>query len=171
MMIDNVVIIGGADGPTEIFMAENLGSNWFNIFGMIIVILMLIPNCIYALKNKNQKNLCQNKFMNIVEQIGRYGCIILMIFSIGIKEFGYSSIEAFLIYILGNAILLLIYWIVWGLYFHKECFWKKMILAVTPACIFLLSGITLQYYLLILFAIIFACGHIYVTIANDGKRN
>ena len=30
---------------------------WINVFGAIIVILMLIPNIVYAIKNKNEKNL------------------------------------------------------------------------------------------------------------------
>lgn len=165
-MAENFTIIGGADGPTSVFIAGEVGNQWFNAFGIIIVILLLIPNCIYAVKNKNQKNQCSNKLINIIEQIGRYGCMILMTFSIGIKEFGFSSVEAFLIYLFGNAILLIAYWIVLGLYFYKKCFWKEMLLAIIPICIFLLSGFTLEHYLLVLFAVIFACGHLYVTVKN-----
>ena len=165
-MAEDFAIIGGADGPTTVFVAEKVGTEWFSVFGIMIIVLLLIPNCIYAIKNKNQKNQCSNKFMNIIEQIGRYGCMILMIFSIGIKEFGYSSVEAFLIYLFGNAILLIAYWIVLGLYFYKKCFWKEMLLAIIPICIFLLSGFTLEHYLLVLFAVIFACGHLYVTVKS-----
>lgn len=168
-MANSIGIIGSADGPTSIFVTGGVGANWFNVFGLIIVILMLMPNCIYALKNKNQENLCKNKFMNVVEQIGRYACMIFMMFSVGINEFGFSSVEAFLIYLFGNAIFLLAYWIVWGLYFYKKSFSKEIILAIIPACIFLLSGITLQHYLLVLFALIFACGHIFVTVKNKTK--
>ena len=45
---------------------------WINVFGAIIVILMLIPNIVYAIKNKDETNLCTNRFMNIIEQVGRY---------------------------------------------------------------------------------------------------
>ena len=38
----------------------------------------MIPNIIYALKNRDEKNLCTNKFMNLIEQIGRYACIFLL---------------------------------------------------------------------------------------------
>ena len=51
---------------------------WINIFGAVIVILMLIPNIVYAIKNRGEKNLCTNRFMNAAEQIGRYACIVLM---------------------------------------------------------------------------------------------
>ncbi len=42
---------------------------WINIFGAVIVLLMMIPNIIYAIRNKDAKNLCTNRFMNTIEQI------------------------------------------------------------------------------------------------------
>ena len=72
IMSDNISIIGGADGPTSVFVAGKLGMNWLSTFGLVLVILLLIPNIIYAVRVKNQKNKCTNKFMNILEQIGRY---------------------------------------------------------------------------------------------------
>ena len=53
---------------------------WLNIFGACIVVLMLVPNIIYAIGNKGEVNHCTNKLMNLVEQIGRYACIVLMWF-------------------------------------------------------------------------------------------
>lgn len=44
---------------------------WINIFGGGIVTVMLIPNILYVLKNKDTENKCTNKVMNIIEQIGR----------------------------------------------------------------------------------------------------
>ncbi len=35
---------------------------WINVFGAIIVILMLIPNIVYAIKNKDETNLCTNRY-------------------------------------------------------------------------------------------------------------
>ena len=153
-MSDNISIIGGADGPTSVFVAGKLGMNWLSTFGLVLVILLLIPNIIYAVRVKNQKNKCTNKFMNILEQIGRYGCMFLMIFNIGIVESGFPSINAFIIYLVGNTVLMLSYWIIWMLYFNKQ------------TGIFLLSGITMLHYFLIIFAVIFGIGHIYVTSRN-----
>ncbi|MBQ8558941.1 MAG: hypothetical protein IJ439_03030 [Tyzzerella sp.] len=53
---------------------------WINLFGAAIVVIMLIPNIVYAVKNKNTENMCKNVFMHYVEQIGRYACIVLMWF-------------------------------------------------------------------------------------------
>lgn len=164
--MDSIAIIGGADGPTSVFLAGELGANWINIYGFILVALLLIPNIIYAVKTKEQKNKCTNKFMNIMEQIGRYGCMFLMVFNIGIAEFGFYSVGAFIIYMLGNVLFMIFYWIIWMFFFYKQSYWKQIALAVIPTCLFLLSGITMRHYLLIAFGVIFGIGHIYVTTKN-----
>lgn len=165
-MTNSLEIIGGADGPTAVFVAGKIGMNWLNVFGLILVVLLLVPNIIYAIKVRNQQNKCTNRIMNVLEQVGRYGCMFLMVFHIGIAEFGFGSVGAFLIYLIGNAILMIAYWIIWMLYFYKQTYWEQMSLAVIPTCLFLLSGITMQHYLLIIFGTIFGIGHIYVTSRN-----
>ena len=165
-MSDSIAIIGGADGPTIVFLAGELGMSWINVFGLIFVVLLLIPNSIYAIKVKDLQNKCTNKIMNIVEQIGRYGSMFLMVFYIGLTEFGFASVFEFLIYLFGNTVLLISYWIIWVLYFKKQTYVKQISLAVIPTGLFLLSGITLHHYLLILFALTFGVGHIYVTNKN-----
>ena len=102
-------MIGSSDGPTAVFIAGKLGMDWLNVFGLILVILLLIPNIVYAIKVKDQKNLCTNKFMNILEQIGRYACMFLMVFNIGIAEFGFCSVGAFFIYLVGNVFFIILY--------------------------------------------------------------
>ncbi len=168
-MNNGISIIGGADGPTSIFLAGRIGISWLNIFGLIIVVLLLIPNIIYAVKEKNRENRCTNKFMNILEQIGRYGSMFLMVFNIGLAEFGFSSVEAFIVYLIGNILLIVSYWLIWVLYFRKKTYWKQTVLAVIPTGIFLLSGITMLHFLLIIFAVIFGIAHLYVTSKNKAE--
>lgn len=165
-MKESFSIIGGADGPTSVFIAGEWSVNWLNTFGFVLVVLLLIPNIIYAIKVKDQQNKCTNKLMNIIEQIGRYGCMFLMVFNIGIAELGFHSVEAFIIYLLGNVLLMLSYWIIWMLYFFKQSYWKQIALAVIPTGLFLLNGITMRHYLLVVFGVIFGIGHIYVTSKN-----
>lgn len=166
-MGNDVSIIGGADGPTSVFLAGELGTkSIINIFGLIIVLLILVPNIIYAIKVKDHENKCQNKLMNILEQIGRYGCMFLMVFNIGIVEFGFNSVRMILTYLFGNGMLLISYWVIWILYFKKPEYLKQISLAVIPTIIFILSGITSLHILLIVFGIIFGVGHIYVTHQN-----
>lgn len=166
----SIGIIGGADGPTSVFLAGRLDSgwNWINVFGIIIVALILVPNIIYAIKYRNVENKCRNRGMNLLEQIGRYACMLFMVLHIGGGD-GFGSVAFFLMYLLGNAVLLLVYWIVWLLYFAKQAVWKSIMLAVVPTLIFLLSGITLAYIPLMVSALIFGVAHIYVTWQNVKK--
>lgn len=158
--------LGGADGPTSVFVAGDLGMGWINVFGAIIVIIILIPNIIYGLKNRGIRNLCTNKVMNILERIGRYGCMLLMIFNVGLSKFAYPSVAAFLAYFLGNALLLVMYIFFWVLYAKKKTMFRAIALSAIPTAIFLLSGISLLYILLIVFAVIFGVAHNYVTYVN-----
>ena len=159
-------IIGGADGPTSVFFAGKLGLDWLNIFGLIFVVLLLAPNIVYAVKEKDQENKCTNKFMNVVEQVGRYGCMFLMVFNIGLAEFGFWAKGAFLTYLFGNIVLMTAYWAIWLLYFKKKEYWKQIALALIPTGLFLLSGVTMRHWLLCIFAVVFGIGHVYVTNQN-----
>lgn len=159
-------IIGGADGPTSIFLAGKLGGGWINILGLCIVVAILVPNIIYAIKFRGAENKCTNKFMNVTEQIGRYACMLLMILHVGKPGFAFPGIGAFLCYLIGNGLLILIYWFVWILYFVKQAKWKSMTLAVVPTMIFGMSGIALQHGWLVAAAVLFGVGHIYVTWKN-----
>ena len=66
----------------------------------------------------------------------------------------------------GIARLMVAYWALWMLYFHKQTYWKQIALAVLPTSLFLLNGITMGHSLLILFGLVFGIGHIYVTSQN-----
>ncbi len=166
-------IIGGSDGPTAVFAAGQLGGwNWINWFGVITLILMLLPNSVYAVKKRGEKNLCTNKIWNILEQAGRYASMFFMIVYIGPEDgFGYPSVVAMFCYVFGNLGLLLAYWICWIAYFAKpDKTGLRYALAILPSAIFLLDGLALWYMPLIFFANIFAFGHICVTHENSKKR-
>ena len=51
---------------------------WFNYYGLIIISIIMIPNIIYAITLKNDFiNNYNNKVAIVLEQIGRYGCMVL----------------------------------------------------------------------------------------------
>ena len=143
--------------------------NPINLFGFIIVVIMLIPNIIYGIKFKGLENKCTNKAMNVIEQVGRYGSMALMVLPLFVWEFGFSSVFMMFVYVLGNGILLFTYLLVWVFYFKKQTMGRAMILAIAPTCIFFLSGVTLYHWALVVAAIIFGVGHIYVTYRNNVK--
>ena len=143
---------------------------WINLFGAGFVVLMLIPNIIYAIKNKDEKNRCTNRAMNLIEQVGRYACIVLMWFPLLVWKFGFASEGEMLLYFAGNGALLAAYGIVFAVYFKKISAGLALSLAILPACTFLLSGLLLRHWLLVGFAVMFAVGHIYVTEKNIVKN-
>lgn len=139
---------------------------WINAAGGVIVCLLLAPNILYALKTPGGENRCENRLMNLLEQIGRYASMALMVFPIGVREFGFPGVAAMLVYLIGNGALLVCYWAIWALYFRKVSRNRALTLAVVPACIFLLSGLTLGHWPLVLSGAVFAVGHVYVTHKN-----
>lgn len=159
-------VIGGADGPTTVFLAGDLGAGWINLFGIIILVLLAIPYVIFALTHKIH-NRCRNKLILVIEQVGLYGSILFMILNIGKSKFGFGSVNAFLAYMFINAGLLITYFVVWGIYSKKQSQGKGMALAIIPSAIFFMSGVLLIHWPLIIMSIVFGYGHIYVTYLNQ----
>lgn len=164
-MDHSIGIIGGADGPTTIFVTSS--PSWINLFGLIIVILLLIPNIIYAIKHRGEPRPPVSKTALILENIGRYACMLLMVLNIGLMEFGFGSIIGLLVYLFGNASLLIAYWICYMTYLKKPSKDLSILLSIIPVIIFLLSGLALRHWLLVAAAILFGAAHIYVTRESD----
>ena len=143
-----------------------MSFGWINVFGAIIVVLMLVPHVVYALKNRGEENRCTNRWMNLLEQIGRYGCIAFMWFPLLVGKFSFRSVPEMTLYLGGNGALLAVYWFVYARYLRERTRQRALTLAVVPACIFLMSGLLLRHWLLVIFALFFAVGHIYVTTQN-----
>ena len=159
-----MALIGGADGPTSIFITSGMG--WLNLFGLILVILMMLPNILYALGHRDAENKCTNRLLNIFEQIGRYGCLFLMVFNIGVGELGFASVAAFLVYLIGSAVLLLAYFAFWIVYGKNPSLFPALMLAILPTLLFLVSGLTMRHWLLVGFALLFGGAHITITTVN-----
>ncbi len=140
---------------------------WINAWGGMIVVIMLIPNIIYAVKNPGMENKCTNAVMNVTEQIGRYASMALMVVPLLIGEFGFGSVEELFLYFGATVFFLLAYLILWGFYFKKQTRKKAIWLAVLPTLLFLVSGVLLRHWLLMGAAVLFGTGHIYVTIQNN----
>lgn len=140
----------------------------FNVFGLIFIVLIMVPNIIYAIKCKDGfDNKWNNKVVMILEQTGRYGCIIFMIINIPNTWFGWWSDEAFVLYLIINTILVLSYIIIWIICFNKNNLFKALSLSIIPSLIFIFSGIMSRSILLIIFSIIFAPTHIMISYKNN----
>ncbi|EKQ54712.1 MULTISPECIES: hypothetical protein [unclassified Clostridium] len=138
-----------------------------NNYGVIIMVIVMIPNIIFAIKEKNFENKYHNKVVEIIEQIGRFGSMGLMIFNIPLLEFGYWFNNGKIVYMALTGILAVLYCFIWFLYFRKSTMEKAMALAIIPTIIFLFSGIVQGNVLLIITAILFGTGHIIITYSNN----
>lgn len=141
--------------------------NWINIFGGVIVLLILIPNIIYALKNKEETPEKSNIVIRITEQVGRYACMLLMIVPLFVGEFGFSPLEFMFNYLIGNLILLAFYYIFWALFAKNKSLDKALALAAIPTLIFINSAISVKHWTLLVFALLFGVSHIYITYKNN----
>ena len=140
---------------------------WFNVFGLIFVIAILIPNIIFAIKHKDGfDNKWNNKFVETMEQIGRFGCFGFMIINIPGTWFGWWSDEVFEIYLLVDTILVLLYCTIWIILFKKSSVFRALALSIIPSILFLFSGIVSRSVLLIIMSVLFAPSHIVISYKN-----
>ncbi len=137
---------------------------WFNYLGLIFVVLLLIPNIVFAFKSKIQQNKQNNKVLEIFEQVGRYGSMIFMIFNIPYTTFGYYFACGQILYIAINSVLMLAYYVSWIVFWKKDCLAKKLSLSIIPSCLFIISGVLIANIPLIAFALLFAVFHILISV-------
>ena len=141
--------------------------NWLNIFGLIMVAVIMIPNILFAMKCKDGfVNKWNNKFVETVEQIGRFGCFGFMIINIPGTWFGWWSDEAFAVYLVVDALLVTLYCVIWAICFRKSSVFRALALSIIPSVLFLFSGIMSRSILLTIAALLFAPSHIMLSYHN-----
>lgn len=140
---------------------------WINIFGLVFMVIIMIPNVIFALKCKDGfENRWENKAVEVLEQIGRYGCFAFMVINIPKTWFGWASDEAFALYLIVDAVLVTAYCVIWAVCFKKNSVFRALSLSIIPSVIFLFSGIMSRSVLLMISAVIFAPCHILISYKN-----
>lgn len=148
------------------FDGENM-MEWINIFGAVFIAIIMVPNIIFALKCRDGfENKWNNKGVEIVEQIGRFGCFGFMVINIPGTWFGWWSNEAFALYLIVNSILIILYCLIWTICFRKNTVFKALVLSIIPSIIFMFSGIMSRSVLLIVASLLFAPTHILISYKN-----
>ena len=140
---------------------------WFNPFGLVFMLAIMIPNIIYAARHpEGFVNKWNCKAAELIEQIGRYGCFALMIFNIPGTWFGWWSDEIFAGYLIVNTVLVLLYVLAWGIGFCKRPMLRAVVLSVLPSLVFLFSAVMSRSVLLGLSSLVFAPSHILISCKN-----
>lgn len=125
---------------------------WFNYYGLIAIVVIMIPNIVGAILDKDLfVNKYQNKTVAVLEQIGRYGSMLFMVFNVPYTYFGFWFDHA------------LAGWIVFG---RGRDTVKMLWLSITPTILFLFSGIMILSIPLMVSATIFGIGHITISYKN-----
>ena len=141
--------------------------DWLNVFGLMIMAVIMIPNIVFAIKCKDGfENKWKNKIVEAAEQIGRFGCFGFMIVQIPETWFGWWSDEAFALYLTVDVVLVALYCLIWIVWFKKKSVFKALALSILPSALFLFSGVMSRSVLLTLSAIVFAPSHIAVSYKN-----
>lgn len=141
---------------------------WLNVFGLIAIVVIMIPNIIFAVRCKDGfENKWKNRIIEIIEQIGRFGCFGFMIFNIPGTWFGWWSDEAFAVYLVIDILLIVLYCIIWAVCRNKNNAFRALALSIIPSILFLFSGIMSRSILLIIAAVLFAPTHILISYKNS----
>lgn len=144
---------------------------FFNYYGLCFFVLIMFPNILFAVKSRDMfENVYKNKAVEVLEQVGRYGCSLLMIFVIPYTSYVFFHPDYFakieVTYLVVNGILSVAYIAVWFAMKNRSGILRAALLSGLPSLLFLFSGLILLYAPLIVAAIIFAVFHIFLSIKN-----
>lgn len=140
---------------------------WFNLTGLIFVVGLLIPNIIYAATNKDGfAGEFHNKLVETGEQIGRFGCFILMFIQPSFVTLGYIYDGAQTLYLILGIVLLALYCGGWIVFRKGNSIAKALTLSILPSVLFLESGILTLNIPLIVLSVVFAICHITISCKN-----
>ena len=143
-------------------------NKYFNIYGLIFVIIILIPNIIFAYSCKDGfENHYENKLVEIMEQIGRFGCFISMFLVIPFLNKGFWFKSGKTIYVALGIVLVTLYCTGWIIFWKDDSIRKSLYLSIVPSLLFIESGIISGNFQLLVFAIIFAPCHILISYMNS----
>ena len=144
---------------------------WFNPFGLVFITIIMIPNIVYALRCKDGfANNYRNKTVELLEQIGRFGCFGFMIFNVPGIWFGWRSDNVFAAYLIVNALSVTLYCVLWIVCWKEKGIFKALALSIIPSAVFLISGIMSRSILLIVAALLFAPAHIFISYQNAKRE-
>lgn len=131
------------------------------------MVVIMIPNIVFAVRCKEGfENRWNNKAIEIIEQIGRFGCFGFMIFNVPGTWFGWWSDEAFAVYLIIDSLLIALYCVIWVVCRKKNSVFRALALSIIPSVIFLFSGVISRSILLIITSMLFIPSHIMISYKN-----
>ena len=140
--------------------------SWFNPIGLAWVLLLLLPNALYAARHPELfENAWHCRIVEIGEQIGRIGCFILMVFRVPRVVFGFFFPKGALVYVAIGSALVAAYAIGW-LFAAKHPLFRAYYLSIVPSVLFLFCGGMTRDLALSAAAVLFSVCHITISLKN-----
>lgn len=142
-------------------------NKYLNYWGLIFIVVILIPNIVFAITCKDGfENRYQNKLVGFLEQIARFGCFICMFLVIPSMSKGYWFKQGETVYLVLGVILVILYCLGWIIFWKENSMRKSLYLSIIPSLLFIESRIISGNILLLIFAVIFAPCHILISYMN-----
>lgn len=138
---------------------------FFNLYGIPVIAVLFIVWIIFRIIDKDYiaETSTINRGLKAFEQIGGFAVIFCMVCSFGIQGNGFLSETMRNFWIVSVVGLIILHILSCILYYRSRNHTLHMLTAIFPSLIFLLTGLLEQDPPLLLFAIIYAIGKIYVT--------
>lgn len=141
--------------------------SWFHLPGLLFVILILIPNLLFAAIHKDGfENLYHNPTAELLEQIGRFGCFVFMFFTPPMLCRGYWFAGGRMAYWVAGSLLTALYCLGWAVFWKESSVRKALTLSILPSLLFLVSGVLLLHLPLLVLSVLFAVCHITISYRN-----
>lgn len=146
--------------------------NLINMINVLAVACLILMNVIAYRKDLSDSFNSKYFIINILEQVGRYGCMALMVLPIFTRgwEFGFASATEMLIWASLTIVLLVMYGFLWGKKAHGGA-GILYALAVVPAILFLMNGILLCHPTLVAISLVFGIFHFLIVKENIRSGN
>ena len=142
-------------------------NKYVNFWGLVFVVIILIPNIVFAMTCKDGfENRYQNKLVETLEQIGRFGCFFSMFIMIPYMNKGYWFQQGKMVYLILGFLLVSLYCLGWIVFWKENSVRKSLYLSIVPSLLFLESGVLSGNILLLIFAVIFAPCHMLIRYRN-----
>lgn len=140
---------------------------WLNVFGLAFMAVIMLPNIVFALRCRDGfENRWHSKAVEVMEQIGRFGCFGFMVIRLPGTCFGWWSDEAFAVYLLVDVLLIAAYCAIWVICRRRNGVFRSLALSILPSAVFLFSGVMSRSVPLLLSALLFAPTHILLSHKN-----
>jgi hypothetical protein len=155
-----------------------LGHFGFSYIGLIYLLLLIIPNSLWARNKPEAYDLSrENKTLQLFERAGQILCTAaILLFS----DYNPQTLELWTLWLFASALLMLLYEVYWLRYFKSRKtirdFYRPLLAvpvpgAVFPVAAFLLLGIYGKVIWLVVSAVIFGIGHIGIHLQHLKQLN